>query len=123
VVNPVLGNSKAEATDHFELRARACGKNHNDASGKITGVVYVDEAGRMHETKSARRGVAATSLKRPELLLIRRPTNSHGLGNSSGHLGRNYMRHVFSVIFGKMPGPYMLTAEHNCRPDLGRAIS
>jgi choline dehydrogenase-like flavoprotein len=28
-----------------------------------------------------------------------------GLGNASGHLGRNYMRHVTSIVAAVMPGP------------------
>lgn len=28
-----------------------------------------------------------------------------GLGNSSGHLGRNYMRHAMNLTLAIMPGP------------------
>ena len=44
---------KAEATGHFELRpeSMALKINHN-AAGKVTGVVYVDKAGAMHEQKA-----------------------------------------------------------------------
>jgi hypothetical protein len=46
---------KAEATDHFELRTRAMVvKINHDDSGKVTGVVYADENGDMHEQHAAR---------------------------------------------------------------------
>jgi len=98
---------KAETTDHFELRTRATAlKVNHDASGKVTGVVYADETGRMHEQKARAVAVAGNVVETTRLLL-----NSasnlfpNGLGNTSGHLGCNYTRHVFSFIFGVMPGP------------------
>ena len=97
----------AEATDHFELRTRAMAvKINHDKSGRITGVVYADEAGRMHEQKARAVAVAGNVVETARLLLN---SASHlfpnGMGNSSGNLGRHYMRHVASVISGKMPEP------------------
>lgn len=96
---------KAEATDHFELRTRAMAiKINHAASGKITGVAYVDETGQMHEQKARAVAVAGNVIETTRLLLNSASNKfPHGLGNSSGHLGRNYMRHVFGIVFGTMP--------------------
>jgi choline dehydrogenase-like flavoprotein len=97
---------KAEATDHFELRPKtmAVRVNH-DPAGKVIGVVYLDENGRMHEQKARAVAVAGNVVETTRLLLNSASNRfSNGLGNSSGHLGRNYMRHVFSITTGVMPG-------------------
>jgi choline dehydrogenase-like flavoprotein len=98
---------KAEATDHFELRARAMAvKINHDASGKVTGVVYVDESGGMREQKARAVAVAGNVVETTRLLLNSASSQfPDGLGNASGHLGRNYMRHVHGLAFALMPGP------------------
>ncbi len=97
---------KAEATDYFELRTNAMVvKINHDDSGKVTGVVYVDESGDMHEQKARAVCVAGNVVETTRLL-----HNSasamfpDGLGNSSGHLGRNYMRHMTKATVAIMPG-------------------
>jgi len=99
--------ARAEATEHFQLRTNAMALriNHDD-SGKVTGVVYVDEAGQLHEQKARAVAVAGNVVETTRLLL-NSASNKYldGLGNSSGHLGRNYMRHVTSSIHSIMPGP------------------
>ena len=98
---------KAEATGHFELRPQcmALRLNH-DPAGRITGVVYVDADGVKHEQKVRAVAVAGNVVETSRLLL-NSPSSLHpdGLGNGSGHLGRNYMRHVTSVVAAIMPGP------------------
>jgi choline dehydrogenase-like flavoprotein len=98
---------KAEATDHFELRPNAMAlKINHDASGKVTGVVYADASRQLHEQKARAVAVAGNVVETTRLLLNSASTKfPDGLGNSSGHLGRNYMRHVHSLIFAVMPGP------------------
>jgi choline dehydrogenase-like flavoprotein len=98
---------KAEATGHFELRPQcmALRLNHNPA-GRITGIVYADADGMQHEQKA--RGVAvAGNVVETSRLLLNSASSLHpdGLGNASGQLGRNYMRHVTSVVAAVMPGP------------------
>jgi choline dehydrogenase-like flavoprotein len=97
---------KAEATEHFELRAEAMAlKINHDSTGKVTGVVYVDGAGRMHEQRARAVAVAGNVVETSRLLLnSASPMFPQGLGNASGHLGRNYMRHVTSIIKAVMPG-------------------
>jgi choline dehydrogenase-like flavoprotein len=97
---------KAEATDHFELRPESMVlKINHDGNGKITGVVYADKTGVLHEQKARVVCVAGNSIETPRLLL-----NSasdmfpDGLANSSGQVGRNYMRHMTGTVYAIMPG-------------------
>jgi choline dehydrogenase-like flavoprotein len=98
---------KAEATGHCELRPQcmALRLNH-DASGRITGVVYADANGVQHEQKARLVAVAGNVVETSRLLLNSASSlHAQGLGNASGQLGRNYMRHVTSVVAALMPGP------------------
>ncbi|MDX1403447.1 MAG: GMC family oxidoreductase [Woeseiaceae bacterium] len=97
---------KAESTDHFELRSECMAlKVEHDRSGKVTGVVYVDKNGDMHEQK-ARAVCVAGNVIETTRLLHNSASNSFpdGLANSSGHLGRNYMRHATATTMAIMPG-------------------
>jgi choline dehydrogenase-like flavoprotein len=97
---------KAEATGHFELRPEcmALKINHNDA-GKVTGVVYVDKAGAMHEQMARAVCVAGNAVETPRLLLNSASSKfPDGLANSSGQVGRNYMRHMSGTVYAIMPG-------------------
>ena len=97
---------KAEATAHFELRAESMAVkiNHND-DGEVTGVVYADSDGNLHEQKARAICVAGNVIETTRLL-----HNSvsaqfpDGLANSSGQLGKNYTRHVMSATLAIMPG-------------------
>jgi len=96
----------AETTDHFELRtgAMVVRINHNEA-GKVTGVVYVDADGNTHEQKARAVAVAGNVVETTRLLLNSASAKyPDGLGNASGHVGRNYMRHVTSLVYARMPG-------------------
>jgi choline dehydrogenase-like flavoprotein len=98
---------KAEATGRFELRtgAMAIQVTHDDA-GKVRSVVYADADGVLHEQK-ARAVCVAGNVIETTRLLHNSASNlfPDGLGNSSGHLGRNYMRHVMNLTLAVMPGP------------------
>jgi choline dehydrogenase-like flavoprotein len=96
----------AEATGHFELRtgAMVLTIEHNDM-GRITGVVYVDADGITHRQKARAVAVAGNVVETTRLLLNSASAKyPDGLGNSSGQLGRNYMRHVTSLVYARMPG-------------------
>jgi choline dehydrogenase-like flavoprotein len=97
----------AEATGHFELRTRAMAlKVIHDASGAVTGVVYADAEGQIREQKARAVCVAGNVVETTRLLLnSASKTYPDGIGNHSGHLGRNYMRHATTLCFGIMPGP------------------
>ena len=98
---------KAERTGHFELRPNSMAVRINhDRTGKVTGVVYRDANGEMHEQKARAICVAGNVVETTRILL-----NSdsamfpNGLANSSGQVGRNYMRHTFGLGIAIMPKP------------------
>lgn len=97
---------KAEATDHFELRTECMAlKINHDDSGRVTGVVYADASGNLHEQKARAVCVAGNVIETTRLLHNSATrTFPHGLANSSGHLGRNYMRHATQTTVAIMPG-------------------
>ncbi|RFC62911.1 GMC family oxidoreductase [Fulvimarina endophytica] len=98
---------KGEETGHLEVRPECMVlKIEHDASGKVTGVVYADKEGRQHRQKARVVAVAGNSIESPRLLL-----NSHssmfpdGMANSSGQVGRNYMRHTTGSVYGVFDKP------------------
>ena len=97
---------KAESTDHFELRTNVMAVNINhDDSGKVTGVVYADANGNLQEQKTRAVCVAGNVVETTRLLHNSASSMfPDGLGNSSGHLGRNYMRHMTKSTTAIMPG-------------------
>jgi len=98
---------KAEKTGHLELRTEvmAVRINHN-ARGQVTGVLYRNKNGELHEQKARAVCVACNAVETTRLLLLSESSLfPHGLANSSGHLGRNYMRHMSNVVHAVMPGP------------------
>jgi choline dehydrogenase-like flavoprotein len=97
---------KAEATGHFELRPDSMVlKITHDASGKVTGVVYADKAGNHREQKARAVCVAGNSVETPRLLLNSASSKyPDGLANSSGQVGRNFMRHMSGTVYAIMPG-------------------
>ena len=98
---------KAEATGHFELRTGAMAvKVKHDKNGKVRSVIYADADGELREQKARLVCVAGNVVETTRLLHNSQSTLfPDGLGNSSGHLGRNYMRHVMSLTLAIMPGP------------------
>jgi choline dehydrogenase-like flavoprotein len=97
---------KAEQTDHFELRTGAMVvKINHDRSGKVTGVIYRDESGASQEQKARAVCVAGNVVETTRLLMLSESALfPNGLANSSGQLGKNYMRHLSNVVWGIMPG-------------------
>lgn len=97
---------KAEQTSHFELRSECMAVNINSNSqGRVTGVQYRDASGRLQQQRARIVCVAGNAVETTRLLLLSRTKQfPDGLANSSGQLGRNYMRHVISAVVGVMPG-------------------
>jgi choline dehydrogenase-like flavoprotein len=92
---------RAQATGHMELRTQAQVVNiETDAKGKASAVVYYDADGKLQRQKARIVAVAGNAIETPRLLL-----NSHssrfpdGLANSSGQVGRNYMRHTTGSVY------------------------
>ncbi|MDT7950898.1 MAG: GMC family oxidoreductase [Acetobacteraceae bacterium] len=98
---------KGEATGNLEIRPNAMAiKIEHDASGKVTGVVYADGSGAMQRQKARIVAVAGNSIESPRLLL-NSASNLYkdGMANSSGQVGRNYMRHTTGTVYGVFERP------------------
>ena len=98
---------KADATGNLDLRPQShvTRIEHNDA-GKVTGVVYFDKDGKEQRQKARVVSVAGNSIETPRLLLLS-ASNTHkdGLANSSGQVGRNYMRHMTGSVYAAFKEP------------------
>ncbi len=92
---------KGEATGNLEVRPNSMViKIEHDASGKLTGVVYADETGAMQRQTARVVAVAGNSIESPRLLLNSASNMFRdGLANSSGQIGRNYMRHMTGSVY------------------------
>ncbi|MFZ5510228.1 MAG: GMC family oxidoreductase [Pseudomonadota bacterium] len=98
---------KAEATGNLDLRpeSHVVRIEHNDA-GKVTGVVYFDKDGKEQRQKARIVCVAGNSIETPRLLLLSASSKfPDGLANSSGQVGRNYMRHMTGSVYAAFNQP------------------
>jgi len=98
---------RAEATGKCEVRPESqVLRIEHDKSGKVTGVVYADSTGALQRQKARIVCVAGNSIESPRLLLNSSSSLfPQGLANSSGQVGRNYMRHVTSLVFAAFDRP------------------
>ncbi len=98
---------KGEATGKLEVRSGSMATHiEHDDSGKVTAVVYVDADGKTQRQKARIVAVAGNSLESPRLLLnSASPKFPDGLANSSGQVGRNYMRHMTGSVYGVFEQP------------------
>jgi choline dehydrogenase-like flavoprotein len=91
---------KAEATGNLDLRpeSHVTRIEHND-KGLVSGVVYFDKDGKEQRQKARVVCVAGNSIETPRLLLLSASNMfADGLANSSGQVGRNYMRHMTGSV-------------------------
>ena len=98
---------RAEATGCCEIRTHCMAlRIEHDPTGRASGVLYADRAGRHHFQKARLICVAANSVETPRLLL-NSESNSFpsGLANGSGQVGRNYMRHMNGYLYGVFERP------------------
>lgn len=87
---------RALATGHLDLRpqCQAIAIEH-DRDGKADAVIYVDATKEKHRQRCALVVVAGNAVQTPRLLLASTSARfPHGMGNSSDHLGRYWMRHM-----------------------------
>ncbi len=98
---------KAQTTGKLDLRPQSqVLQIQHDKTGKATGVLYADKSGAQHVQKARIVCVACNSIETARLLL-----NSHssqfpdGLANSSGQVGKNYMRHTTGSVYGIFKQP------------------
>jgi choline dehydrogenase-like flavoprotein len=98
---------KAERTGKLDLRTECMAlKIEHDEQGKIDGVLYIDGEGNRHLQKARLVCVAGNAIETPRLLLnSASPMFPDGLANSSGQVGRNYMRHTGALAFGVFDKP------------------
>ncbi len=98
---------KGEATGNLEVRPNChVAKIEHDANGKVTAVVYFDETGATQRQMARVVAVAGNSIESPRLLLNSASSLfPNGLANSSGQVGRNYMRHVTGSVYAAFEKP------------------
>jgi choline dehydrogenase-like flavoprotein len=92
---------KAEATGRLDLRPQShVIRITHDARGLADGVLYVDETGALQRQAARAVCVAGNAIETPRLLLLSDSTTfPEGLANSSGQVGRNYMRHMTASVY------------------------
>ena len=98
---------KGEATGNLEVRDRCHAlRIEHDDKGRVTGALYADKDGVQHFQKARVVCVAGNSIESPRLLLNSASAMfPDGLANSSGQVGRNYMRHVTGSVYGVFEKP------------------
>jgi choline dehydrogenase-like flavoprotein len=98
---------KGEATGKLEIRPEShVVRIEHDATGKVTSVIYADSAGTLQKQKARVVCIAGNSIESPRLLLnSASPSFPDGLANSSGQVGRNYMRHTTGSVYGVFDKP------------------
>lgn len=98
---------RAEATGRCEVREQCQALQiQHDAAGKVTGVLYADKDGVQHVQKARVVALAGNSIESPRLLLNSASTAfPDGLANSSGQVGRNYMRHLTGSVYATFERP------------------
>ena len=72
----------------------------------MTGVVYADKDGKLQKQKARAVAVAGNSIETPRLLLNSKSSMfPDGLANSSGQVGKNYMRHMTASVYALFDRP------------------
>jgi choline dehydrogenase-like flavoprotein len=97
----------AEKTGNLELRPQShVSRIEHDDKGKANGVVYFDKDGKEQRQKARVVCVAGNSIETPRLLLLSASSMfKDGLANSSGQVGRNYMRHMTGSVYAAFKQP------------------
>ena len=97
----------AEATGNLELRTQAQALQiETDANGKVSAVVYADKDGNQQRQMARAVCVAGNAIETPRLLLNSANAQSpDGLANSSGLVGKNYMRHMTGSVYATFDRP------------------
>ncbi|WP_022883518.1 GMC family oxidoreductase [Glaciibacter superstes] len=98
---------RAEATGLLDLRPEChVVQITHDASGRADAVLYLDKDGNLQRQSAKLVAVAANSIETPRLLLqSASPMFPDGLANSSGQVGRNYMRHTTGSVYARFNDP------------------
>jgi len=96
-----------EATGRLDLRPEShVMRIETNAAGRASGVVYMDADGKQQRQRARVVCVAGNSIETPRLLLLSESSKfPDGLANSSGQVGRNYMRHTTGSVYAVFPQP------------------
>jgi len=97
----------AEDTGNLDLRtgAQVLQIEHDD-SGRVSGVIYADVDGNRQRQAARIVCVAGNSIESPRLLLNSASAKyPDGLANSSGEVGKNYMRHMTGSVYATFEQP------------------
>ncbi|KMW58010.1 Glucose-methanol-choline (GMC) oxidoreductase:NAD binding site [Candidatus Rhodobacter oscarellae] len=98
---------QGEATGNLEVRPQSHVARilHGD-DGKVTGVEYFDADGNLQMQKARVVCLAGNSFESPRLLLNSASSMfPDGLANSSGQVGKNYMRHMTGSVYAVFDKP------------------
>ncbi len=97
----------AIATGKLELRPQSqVLQIQHGPDGKVTGVLYADKDGNHQVQKARIVAVAGNSIESPRLLLNSASAKfPDGLANSSGQVGKNYMRHLTGSVYAAFEKP------------------
>ena len=95
---------RALATGNCVLRTECVAKEIlTNEQGKVTGVAYFDERGRLEEQGADLVVVSASATETPRLLLNSRSRlHPNGLGNRYNWVGRNLQGHAYAGAYGLM---------------------
>jgi len=98
---------KGEATGKLEVREHAhVLRIEHGEDGRVNAVIYADAEGNQHRQAARAVCVAGNSIESPRLLLNSASAMfPDGLANSSGEVGRNYMRHTTGSVYGIFDKP------------------
>jgi len=98
---------RALATGNLDLRpnSHAVQITH-DSRGRADAVLYLDADGNLQRQRARVVCVAGNSIETPRLLLLSSSAQfPDGLANSSGQVGRNYMRHTTGSVYAQFEQP------------------
>jgi len=98
---------RGEETGNLEVREHAhVARIVHDKKGKVNGVEYFDKDGNLQLQKARVVCVAGNSFESPRLLLNSASSMfPDGLANSSGMVGKNYMRHMTGSVYAVFDKP------------------
>lgn len=98
---------RGEATGNLEVRDHChVARILHDDKGLASGVEYFDKDGNLQMQKAKIVCLAGNSIESPRLLLNSASAMfPDGLANSSGQVGRNYMRHTTGSVYGVFDKP------------------
>ena len=98
---------KGEATGNLEVREHAhVLRIEHGEDGRVNAVVYADKDGNTQRQAARAVSVAGNSIESPRLLLNSESSMfPDGLANSSGQVGKNYMRHMTGSVYAIFDKP------------------